>query len=151
MVDFLMARLGPNVDDATFLARIRVMQSLVEEHVEEEESEVFTHIESLDEAVVRRLDQEMQDDLEEVERVDELLGRAAQIGRRIQRLAASFLDTGLEMPRRVVRTLVPSRWLRSDQRYVLAARIASSVPRVVVNSLYYTVSGRSSQQGRRAA
>jgi hypothetical protein len=152
IVDFLLAQLAPRADVEMEMqhARVRVLQSLVEEHIEEEEAEVFKHVEELDDAVLRQLDERMQSELDEVQRVDELLGRAAGVARRTEQWAGSLLDASLGLPRRAVSAFAPSRWLRPDHRYVLAARIASSVPRVVVDSLYDAVTGRGGH-GRRAA
>jgi hypothetical protein len=152
IVDFLLAQLTPRaeVDAEALNARTRVLQSLLKDHIEEEEAEVFKHLDDLDESALRRLDERMQAEVDEVERVDELLGRAAGVARRTEQWAGSLLDASFGLPRRAVSALAPSRWLQPDHRYVLAARIASSVPRVVVNSLYDVVTGRRGH-GRRAA
>jgi hypothetical protein len=152
IVDFLLTQLAPRAEGATERqhARVRVLHSFVEEHIEEEETEVLKHVDELDEAARRQLDERVQAELEEVQQVDELLGRAAGVARRTEQWAGSLLDAGLGLPRRAVGAIAPSRWLRPDNRYVLAARIASSVPRVVVDSLYGVVTGRGSH-GRRAA
>jgi hypothetical protein len=153
IVDFLLAGLQA-MDERSeqFLARVRVLQSLVQEHIAEEESEVFKHVETLDEAEQATLDRRMAEELREIQQVDELLARAATVARRTERWASSLLDAGLELPRRAVRSIVPSAMRRSDQRYLWAARIATSMPRIVVDSLYRTVTrGESSSQGRGAA
>jgi hypothetical protein len=138
LVDFLLAQLTPtDVDSEPSHARVRVLQSLIEEHVEEEE--------------VRALDVRMREELEEVQRVDELLGRAAVVARRTEQWAGSLLDASMGLPRRAVSAIAPSRWLPSSPRYLLAARIAGAVPRVVVDSLYQAVTGRGGAHGRRAA
>ena len=87
----------------------------------------------------------------EIEQVDALLDRMVSVARRTERWATALVDVGLAIPRRAVRALRPSQWLgRPDQRYIWAARIATSVPRVVVDSLYRSTT-RGSSQGRRAA
>jgi hemerythrin-like domain-containing protein len=153
IVDFLLASL-PAMDDRSeeFLARARVLQSLIQDHVDEEENEVFKHAEALDEAERDELDRSMADEMREIEQVDELLARAATVARRTERWASALLDAGLELPRRAVRSIVPSAIRRSDQRYLWAARIATSMPRVVVDSLYRTITrSESSAHGHRAA
>jgi hypothetical protein len=152
LVDFLLAQLTPtDVDSEPSHARVRVLQSLIEEHVEEEETEVFKHVDNLSEEQVRALDVRMREELEEVQRVDELLGRAAVVARRTEQWAGSLLDASMGLPRRAVSAIAPSRWLPSSPRYLLAARIAGAVPRVVVDSLYQAVTGRGGAHGRRAA
>jgi hypothetical protein len=152
IVDFLLAQVAPNQNAETepLLARVRVLHSLVEEHIEEEESEVLKHLGDLDDAVLRQLDERVQAEVDEVERVDELLGRAATVARRTEQWASSLLDLSFGLPRRAVSAIAPSRWLRPDHRYVLAARIAGSVPRVVVDSLYDVVNRRGGRSGRAA-
>ena len=152
IVDFVMAQLPAMDDDGEqLLARMRVLQSLVQEHIEEEETEVFKQAESLDEEQQAELDRRMAEELREIEQVDELLDRVAGVARRTERWATALLDAGLAIPRRTVRAFRPSQWLgRPDQRYIWAARIATSVPRGVVDSVYRTVTGGSTQ-GRRAA
>jgi len=152
IVDFLLAQLAPGqeAEPEAILPRVRVLHSLLEEHVEEEETEVLKHLESLDDAVLRQLDERVQAEVDEVQRVDELLGRAATVARRTEQWAGSLLDASFDLPRRAVSAIAPSRWLRPDHRYVLAARIASSVPRVVVNSLYDVVNRRAGRSGRAA-
>ncbi len=154
IVDFLVAQLRtPMLNDGgeQRMARMRVLQSLVEEHIEEEEGEVFKQAENLDDDVRMRLDRRMEEELREIQQVDEILDRVAGMARRTERWANAILDVGLAIPRRTVRAFRPSRWLGGpDQRYIWAARIATSMPRVVVDSLYRTVTGGSSQS-RRAA
>jgi hemerythrin superfamily protein len=153
IVDFLMAQL-PAIDDQSeqFLARMRVLQSLVQEHIEEEETEVFKQAEALDDEQRAKLDLRMAEELREIEQVDELLDRVAGVARRTERWASALFDAGLAIPRRTVRAFSPSKWLgRPDQRYVWAARIATSMPRVLVDSVYRSVTGESSPQTRRAA
>lgn len=157
IVDFLIAQLQlPFMDDGgeqQRMARMRVMQSLVQEHIDEEEAEVFKQAENLDENQQALLDRQMADEMREIEQVDELLDRVAGVARRTERWANALLDVSLAIPRRTMRAFRPSRWLgRADQRYLWAARIATSMPRVVVDSLYRTVvSGGESSHGRRAA
>lgn len=152
LVEYLLTQLenAGDEDSEPYLARMRVLQSLVEEHIEEEEAEVFKHAENLSDDAVRELDRRMEDEVEEVERVDELLGRAARVARRTEQWAGSLLDAGFGMPRRAVSALAPSRWIRADHHYVLAARIASAVPRIVVDSVYNTVTRREGAQRRSA-
>ena len=153
IVDYLMTQLPlMEVGSPRFLARVRVLQSLVEEHIEEEETEIFKRAEQLDDDDRRRVDEQIAEELEEVEHVDELLDRAARAAQRTERWAGSLLDAGLALPRRAVSVLAPSRWLRLEQRHALATRIANAVPRVVVDSVYRTVTGfGSSASNRRAA
>jgi hypothetical protein len=153
IVEFLMAQVpatGPYTPQA--LARIRVLQSLVQEHIDEEENEVFKQVETLDDHQLERLERRMAEEVREIQVVDELLGRVARIARQSERWADALVDAALLVPRNMVRAFRPSRWLgRSDQRYVWAARIATSMPRVVVDGLYRTVGSGSASQGRRAA
>lgn len=152
LVDHLLSQLPPTESDGEpFAARLRVLQSLVEEHIEEEEKEVFKHAESLDEEELKKLDTRMLEAVEEVERVDELLGRVARVARSTEQWAGSLLDASFEIPRRAVSALAPSRWFPQNQRSVLAARIAGAVPRLVVDSLYHTVRRAGVPPGRRAA
>jgi hemerythrin-like domain-containing protein len=151
LVDFLMAQLPePDMRSEQFQARLRVLQSLVEEHIEEEEREVFKLADRLSDERRARLDDRMAEAMLEVEEVDALLERAARAARRTERWAGSLLETSWDVPRRVVRRFAPSRWI-GPQRPVWTARIVATVPRVVVDSLYRTVVGRPTNAQPRAA
>ena len=134
-----------------FLARMRVLQSLVAEHIEEEETEIFKHAENLGDLAMKQLEARLTDHIQEVHELDELLDRAARAAQRTERWAGSLLDAGLGIPRRAVGALAPSRWLRLGHRHLWAARIAGAVPRVVVDSVYRTVTGQPAGPSRSAA
>ncbi len=140
IVDFLVAQL-PAMDyhGERFLARVRVLQSLVEEHVQEEEEQLFRLAEKLDEARREELAVRLRDELGEVERVHELLDTAARAARRTESWAGSLLDIGFGAPRRAVSAFAPSRMLGLDRRGVWTARIADVVPRFVVDTVYWAV------------
>lgn len=99
------------------------------------------------------MSERVEEQMREVEQVDELLQRAAKVAERTERWAGSIIDAGLRLPRRAVLALAPTRWLRLDPRAAWAARIANTVPTIVVDSLYRTITGRGAgtPQGRRAA
>src|SRR5262249_21562718 len=134
-----------------FQARLRVLQSLVEDHIEEEETEVFKHLDQLNDDQRLQLDARVAAEVEELEEVDAILDRAARAARRTERWAGSVLDASLVLPRRAASALAPTRWLGLDRRHVWAIRIAASVPRVVVDSIYRTLTGQQTASSRRAA
>jgi len=140
IVDFLLMQL-PSSDrrDERFQARLRVLQSLVEEHVQEEEDQVFKLAERLGDAERERLAAALRDEVEEIAEVNDLIDTAVRATKRTESWAGRLLDAGFAMPRQAVSALAPSRLLRLDQRQIWAARIATAVPRFVVDSLHRAV------------
>jgi hemerythrin-like domain-containing protein len=140
IVDFLLARLpAMDLTSERFLAGCRVLQSLLEEHIQEEEEEVFALAERLGQQGLDVLAARMQSEIREVERVNELLDRAATAAQRTEHWAGRLLDLSLGLPRRAASQLSPARLLALPNREVLADAIAARVPRFIVDSVYDTV------------
>lgn len=148
IVDGLLAQL-PAMDDRSerFGARIRVLQSLVELHIEEEEEAMFEQAQDLGDDALITIGSDMLRELEEVQRVNELLDRAAGATRRTESWAGQLLDMGLGLPRRAVSRLAPSRVLQLDRRGAMVASIAEAAPRWLVNGVYERLLGE--PDGRR--
>jgi hemerythrin superfamily protein len=137
IVDFLMARL-PAMDmrGERFLARVRVLQSLVEEHAAEEEDQIFKQAEKLGAEELERLGAETLVRIEEIQRVSEVFARVAETTSRLERWGGRWLDASIGLPRRVASALAPSRLLGLDQRAMWVAAIAATTPRWVVDGAY---------------
>jgi len=137
IVDFLMAQL-PQMDPTSerFLARVRVLQSLVDEHVTEEEEEMFKQAEKLGADELETLGEQMRTQIEEIARVNALVERAATLAERGERIAGRWLDLSLGLPRRIASALAPSRLLRLDRRAMWVVAIAASVPKWIVDGAY---------------
>ncbi|HZR83561.1 MAG TPA: hemerythrin domain-containing protein [Candidatus Binatia bacterium] len=142
LVDVLLAQL-PTMDLASdlFEARARVLQSLLEEHIEEEEEVLFERAQALGEDELVALGKDIERDLAEVSRVNELLDRAAAAAKRTERWAGRLLDFGLVAPRRAVSALAPSRIFGLDRRGMLVAALAERIPRWIVDGVYERIVG----------
>jgi len=158
IVDFLMAQLPTmDVQSERFLARVRVLQSLVEEHVAEEEDQMFKQAEKLGTEELDRLGAEMLICIEEIQRVNELVARITEVTGRMERWVGRWLDASLGLPRRIASVFAPSRVLGFDQRAMWVAAIAASTPRWVVDGAYELVvrpvarNGRAHANGKRVA
>jgi Hemerythrin HHE cation binding domain len=140
IVDYLMGQL-PLLDlhDERFLARVRVLQSLVEDHVLEEEKQLFPMAERLGDEALATMGKQMAAEIAEVQHLDDLIERAAVAARRTESWAARMLSVALQWPRRALRTFAPSRFLRIERRRMLVEAIAERVPSWMVNSVYDTV------------
>jgi hemerythrin-like domain-containing protein len=126
IVDSLLLQL-PAMDPSSdaFEARMRVLESLLAEHIEEEEETMFPLAERLGEETLIELGSEIERELEEVARVNELLDRAASAAERTEGW----------------------RLLGLDRRGMLVASIADRVPRWLVDGVYGLVGGNGN--GRR--
>jgi len=124
-------------------ARARVLQTIVEHHLEDEEHDLFKRAERLGDARLHQIGDRIQAELDEVARVDALLGRAAFAAQRTEEWAGRWLDMGVLLPRRAARALAPTRLLGLDDspHPVWAAAIARAVPKWVVDGLYQRVVG----------
>ncbi len=140
IVDFLMSQL-PAMDfrSERFLARVRVLQSLVEEHVSEEEAEMFKQAEKLGQDELDRLGAEMLVQIEEIHRLNELVVRFTELTTRIERWGGRWLDRSIGLPRRLASRLAPSRLLGLDQRAMLVTTLASMAPRWLIEGAYELV------------
>lgn len=147
----LMSLPAMDLGSQQFLARVRVTQSLVEQHVQDEEAQLFKLADRLGEQGLQSMGTRMAREVEEFAQVDELLDRVTRVALQTERWAGTLLDAGMELPRRAVRAIAPSRLLRLDRQHRLAARIAQAVPRFVVDSLYETVKRTGTFGERRAA
>jgi hemerythrin-like domain-containing protein len=148
IVDSLLLQL-PAMDPSSdaFEARMRVLESLLAEHIEEEEETMFPLAERLGEETLIELGSEIERELEEVARVNELLDRAASAAERTEGWAGRLLDLGFLVPRQAVSRFAPSRLLGLDRRGMLVASIADRVPRWLVDGVYGLVGGNGN--GRR--
>jgi len=150
LVDLILAQL-PMMDQMSdrFEARVRVLQSLVEQHVAEEEEELFKQAERLGEEELDALGRKMKEEIEEIERVNELVIRARTAAERTESWAGRYLDMSLGLPRRAVSVLAPSRVLRLDQQRRWVAYIAQRLPRWMVDGLYDAVVGNGKRLAER--
>jgi len=149
IVDFLMAQL-PAMDfqSERFLARVRVLQSLVEEHVSEEEEEMFKQAEKLGQEELERLGADMLVEIEEIHRVNELVVLLADVMGRMERWGGRWLDRSVGLPRRLASRLAPSRLLGLDQRAMWVTAIAAAAPRWLVEGAYDLVVRPNGTRGR---
>jgi hypothetical protein len=138
--DFVVAQLPfMDFESERFLARVRVLQSLVEEHVVEEEDQLFKQAERLGQEELDRLGAEMLIRIEEVQRVTEVVARVAEITARLEKWGGRWLDYSIGLPRRLASTLAPSRILGFDQRSMWVAALAAATPRWIVDGAYELV------------
>src|SRR5205085_10263325 len=87
VVDFLVAQLpAMDLQSERFLARVRVLHALVEEHVREEEDQMFKQAEKLGDEELERLGAEMLTQIEEVQHVSEIVARLAETTSRVERV-----------------------------------------------------------------
>ena len=142
IVDGLLAQL-PAMDHGSerFEARIRVLQSLVELHIEEEEAAMFEQAEQLGNDELIAIGMEMQGEIDELARVNEILDRAASATRRTESWAGRLLDMSVGLPRQTISRFAPSRVLGLDRRGALVATIAESAPRWLVDGVYERLIG----------
>jgi hypothetical protein len=123
-------------------ARARVLQKVVEQHLHEEEHDLFKRAERIGDQRLKELGDQLRSEIDEVARVDALLGRAAFAAQRTEQWAGQWLDMGVRLPRRAARALAPTRLLGLDEPSpVWATAIARAVPKWVVDGLYYRVVG----------
>jgi hypothetical protein len=123
-------------------ARGRVLQKIVENHLHEEEHDLFKRAERLPDQRLHEIGDQLRTEIDEVARVDVLLGRAAFAAQRTEQWAGQWLDMGVRLPRRAARALAPTRLLGlDDPSPVWATAIARAVPKWVVDGLYDRVVG----------
>jgi hemerythrin superfamily protein len=156
IVDFLVAQLpGMDLRGERFLARVRVLQSIVDEHVNEEEDQMFQQAEKLGQEELDRLGAVMLTQIAEIQRVNVLVTRMADAITRVERSAGRVLDATVGLPRRVASRLAPSRLLAIDQRAMWVAAIAATTPQWLVDGAYDllagSVGGRPHVNGKRIA
>ena len=142
IVDSLLAQL-PAIEHLTerFLARVRVLQSLVETHVEEEESTMFELAEKLGGARLDEIGERMAIYVQEVERVEQLIERATEAARSTERWAGRWVQRSLEVPRRAIGVLAPTRLLRLDERSQWLGALATRTPAWVLDGAFSAVAG----------
>jgi len=150
--DFIVAQLPfMDVESERFLARVRVLQSLVEEHVVEEEDQLFKQAERLGETELDRLGAEMLVRIEEIQRVTEIVARFAEVTARLERWGGRWLDYSIGLPRRLASSLAPSRMLGLEQRSMWVAALAAATPRWIVEGAYELVVRPAPARNGRAA
>ncbi len=142
IVDSVLVRL-PAVERSSdrFGARVRVLQFLVETHIDEEEQVMFELAGKLGEERLTALGEKMITYATEVERLERLAAQAAEAARRTERLAARWLDRGMELPRRAIGRLQPTRLLRLDERSQWIGVLAASVPTWLVDGAFNAIAG----------
>lgn len=151
IADVALARLmAADLHSEQGLARVRVLQTVVEHHLEAEEHDLFKRAERLGDDRLKEIGAAIQTELEEVARVDALLGRAATAAQRTERWAGRWLDMGVVLPRRAAQALAPTRLLRLDDppRQLWATAIARTVPKWLVDGIYETVVGSAGNGGQ---
>jgi hypothetical protein len=142
IVDGLLAQLpAMDHDSERFEARMRVLQSLVELHIEEEEAAMFEQAQQLGEDELVAVGLQMQREIDDLERVNEILDRAVSATRRTESWAGRLLDMSVGLPRHAISRLAPSRVLGLDRRGALVATIAQAAPRWLVDGVYERLVG----------
>jgi iron-sulfur cluster repair protein YtfE (RIC family) len=148
IVDSLLAQL-PAVENRNerFLARVRVLQSLVETHIEEEESVMFEMAEKLGAERLTAIGERMVVYVQEVERLEQLMERATEAARNTERWAARWFERGLEVPRRAIGLLAPTRLLRLDERSHWVGALAARAPTWLLDGAFNALSGIETMSG----
>ena len=138
IVDALLAGLPAMevADRARFLARARVLQSLVETHIEEEESVMFELAEKLGNDRLIAIGERMQLHIEEVESVAALLERAAEATRQTERWAGRWIDRSLDLSRRTASRLAPTRLIGLEQARPWLSAITAQAPIWLIDGAY---------------
>jgi iron-sulfur cluster repair protein YtfE (RIC family) len=142
IVDSLLAQL-PAVENRNerFLARVRVLQSLVETHIEEEEAVMFEMAEKLGAERLTAIGERMLIYTQEVERLEQLMERATEAARNTERWAARWFERGLAVPRRALGRLAPTRLLRLDERSQWVGVLAARVPTWLLDGAFNALAG----------
>jgi len=149
IVDFLVMQLpAMDLQSERFLARVRVLHALVEEHVREEEDQMFKQAEKLGPQELDRLGAQMLTEIEEVQHVSELVARISEMTTRVEHFVGRWLDISIGLPRRLASALAPSRVLGLDQRAMWVTAIAAATPRWVVDGAYELVVRGNNGRGR---
>jgi hypothetical protein len=134
IVDSLLTQL-PAVENRNerFLARVRVLQSLVETHIEEEETVMFELAEKLGAERLTAIGERMLVYVHEVERLEHLMERATEAAHNTERWAARWFERGIDVQRRAIGRLAPTRLLRLDERSQWVGALAARAPTWLVD------------------
>jgi hemerythrin-like domain-containing protein len=147
VADMLLNQLAAmDTHSEQFGARCRVLQTIVEEHIEGEDTELFKLAERLGEDDLEEIGDQMEHRIAEVQRVNEIIDRVTEVAERSERIAVAWIDIGLALPRRAFAALAPTRLFRLDRRRMWVPAIANALPSWVVEAIYDAVAGPS---GRR--
>ena len=148
IVDSLLAQL-PGIENRNerFLARVRVLQSLVETHIEEEEAAMFEMAEKLGDERLIAIGERMLVYIQEVERLEQLMERATEAARRTERWAGRWFERGLEVPRRALGRLAPTRLLRLDERSQWVGVLAARAPTWLLDGAFNALAGFETMTG----
>lgn len=142
IVDSLLAQL-PGIENRNerFLARVRVLQFLVETHIDEEESVMFEMAAKLGEEQLTALGERMLVYIAEIERLEQLVGRATEVARETERWAGRWFDRGMALPRRAIGQLAPTRLFRLEERSQWIGALAARAPTWLVDGAFRALTG----------